>query len=58
MSCRKKKVLEELKLPVDCYKYIVKILVSVDMGKTYYYCGNSKYFKSKEDALKFQKEVI
>ena len=50
MGVKTKKQLEKLRFPVDGYGYIVKTLTSVDGGKTYYYCGISKYFRDKEKA--------
>ncbi len=51
--------LEALHFPVDGYLYIVKTIASVDGGQTFYYCGNSKYFKTEAEALEYktQKEL-
>lgn len=46
--------LEKLHFPVDGYLYIVKTLTSVDNGKTFYYCGNSQYFKTEEEAKEYK----
>lgn len=46
---------EELFLPVDGYTHIVKTLVSINGGQTFYYAGVSKYFKSEAEALSFLK---
>lgn len=58
MNCKtiKKVQLEQLHFPVDGYLYIVKTLTSVDGGKTFWYCGNSKYFKSKSEAMDYKKQ--
>ncbi len=50
--------LERLQFPVDGYLYTVKTISSVDGGQTFYYCGNSRYFKTEAEATayKAQKE--
>ena len=48
--------LEQLHFPVDGYLYIVKTLTSVDGGKTFWYSGNSKYFKTEAEALDYKKQ--
>ena len=48
--------LEELNFPVDGYYYIVKTLTSVDGGRTDYYCGHSRYFKTLEEARAYKAE--
>jgi len=37
------------------YPYNARILTSVDGGKNYYYCGNGRYCKTLEEAIKFIK---
>lgn len=46
--------LEPLHFPVDGYLYIVKTITSVDGGQTFYYCGNSKYFKTEAEAAAYK----
>ena len=50
--------IEKLNDPVGVnYNYNAKIFTSVDNGKTFYYCGNGKYFQTLEQAEAFKKEV-
>lgn len=42
--------IKELHFPVDGYLYDVQVLVSVDGGKSYYYCGNGKFCKTLAEA--------
>lgn len=51
-----KYTLEKLVFPVNGYFYYVMTWRSIDNGKTFYYCGDSKYFRTKEDALAYKKE--
>ena len=54
---RKVKI-QKLNEPVGVnYHYNAKIFTSVDNGKTFYYCGNGKYFQTLEQAETFKKEV-
>ena len=46
--------LEKLHLPVEGYSFIVKTITSVDGGQTFYYCGNSKYFKTEAEAAAYK----
>lgn len=48
--------IEKFNLPVDGYNYIVKTSTSVDGGKTFYYCGNSRYFRTLEEAEAYKTE--
>ena len=49
--------IEKLSEPVGVnYNYNAKIFTSVD-GKTFYYCGNGKYFQTLEQAETFKKEA-
>lgn len=41
---------EALAYPVDGYTHMVKTLTSVDGGRSFYYCGNSRYFRAKQEA--------
>ena len=54
---RKVKI-EKLSEPVGVnYNYNAKIFTSVDIGKTFQYCGNGKYFQTLKQAEEFKKEV-
>lgn len=56
MEIKNKYVMEKLHFSVDgIYNYIVKTLTSVDNGKTFYYCGISKYFQTKQKAENYIK---
>ena len=46
--------LEPLHFPVDGYLFIVKTITSVDGGQNFYYCGNSRYFRTEAEAAKIQ----
>lgn len=46
--------LQKLNLPVDGYSYIVETWRSVDNGKTFAYCGESKYFRTEEEAAAYK----
>lgn len=48
--------LEKLNLPVAEYSYIVQTWRSVDNGKTFAYCGESKYFRTEAEAAAFKAE--
>lgn len=45
-----------LHLPIEGYNFIVRTLTSVDGGQSYYYCGNSRYFKTEPEALAYKSE--
>ena len=49
--------LEPLHFPVDGYLYIVKMITSVDGGETFYYCGNSRYFKTQGEAEQYKSDL-
>lgn len=44
----------ELFLPVDGYTHIVQTLISINGGQTFYYAGNSKYFRSEAEANQYR----
>ena len=46
-----------LNFSFEGYTVNAQIYTSVDGGKTFYYCGNGKYFKTLEEALLFKAEV-
>jgi hypothetical protein len=49
-----KVVVEKLHFPIDNhYFYDVKILTSIDNGKSFWYGGNGKYARTLEEAEKF-----
>ena len=48
--------LEPLQMPVDGYLFIVKTLTSVDNGQTFYYCENSRYFRTEAEAAAYKEE--
>jgi hypothetical protein len=48
--------LERLHFPVDGYLYIVKTITSVDGGQNFYYCGNSRYFRTEAEAAAYKAE--
>ena len=50
-------MIEKLHFPVDGYQFIVSTLTSVDCGKNFYYCGNSKYFKTEQEALQYKEKL-
>lgn len=49
--------LVKLDFPVFNYNYQVKTWVSIDGGKNFYYCGDSKYFKTLKDAETYKNEM-
>ena len=50
-----KKKIEKLSFPVDGYNYNVQIVRSVDGGKTWWYTGFGKYFRTLEEAQEYAK---
>lgn len=48
--------LQKLYLPVNEYSYIVQTWRSVDNGKTFAHCGESKYFRTEAEAAAFKAE--
>ena len=49
--------LEKLYFPVDGYTHIVKMITSVDGGKTFYYAGNSRYFTGEDEAEQYKTDL-
>lgn len=49
-------LVEPLHFPVDGYLYIVRTETSIDGGQTFYYAGNSKYFRTEAEANAFAEE--
>lgn len=56
MEAIRQYTLEKLHFPVDGYLFLVKMITSIDGGKTFYYCGNSKYFKTEDEAQHYKAE--
>lgn len=48
--------LEPLRLPVDGYSFIVRTLTSIDGGRSFYYAGNSRYFRTEAEAAAYKAE--
>lgn len=44
--------ISRLNLPIEDYLYNVVVTTSIDGGNTFYYGGNGKYARSKEEAVK------
>lgn len=53
MKIMRKTTIDELAYPVQCYKYFVKIWISVDGGENYAYCGLGKFFKTEQEAQEY-----
>lgn len=56
MDAIRQYTLEKLHFPVDGYNFLVKLITSIDGGKTFYYCGNSKYFRTEQEAQLYKEE--
>lgn len=48
--------IEKLAFPVDGYNYNAQIWKSLD-GKNFFYCGFGKYFKTREEAEAYKKQI-
>ena len=57
MNAIRRYTLEKLHFPVDGYQFIVSMITSVDGGKNFYYCGNSKYFRTEQEAVEYKTEM-
>lgn len=44
---------EKLSFPVDGYEYNVQVLLSIDGGKNFYYCGIGKFCKTEQECQDF-----
>ena len=53
IDCLRRCRIRKLFFPVDCYKFDVQILTSIDGGKTWYYGGAGGYARTIKDALQF-----
>ena len=45
--------IEKTAFPIDGYNFNVQVLISVDGGKNFYYCGIGKFCKSEEEAAEY-----
>ena len=45
--------IEKPAFPVDGYNYNVKVLISIDGGENFYYCGIGKFCKTEEEAAEY-----
>ena len=58
MDMIKRYKVSKLAFPISDYKYNVQVLMSVDGGRNFYYCGIGRYCKSKEEALIYVSQRI
>ncbi len=56
MAVLRKYRVEKMDYSVDGYSYMVKLVTSLDGGKSFYYCGDGKYFKTEQEALQWKAE--
>lgn len=49
-NVKRKVTIDKLNLPVDNYNYDVKLLTSIDSGKTYCYAGFGRFAKTLKEA--------
>ena len=49
--------IKEMSFPVYGYNYNAMILRSVDGGKTFWYCGCGKYFRTFKEAETYKNEI-
>ena len=50
--------IHELHFPVDGYRFDVQVWRTADCGRTWYYCGEGKYFKTIEEVLAYQRDFL
>lgn len=43
--------------PVNGYKYNAEIFTSLDGGKTFWYTGNGKFFRTRKEAVAYKKKI-
>ena len=48
--------LEALQFPIAGYSHIVKTITSIDGGRTYYFCGHARYFRTAAEARAYKEE--
>lgn len=54
MDIKRKYNIENTSYPIDgIYNYNVQVLISVDGGNNYYYCGIGRFTKTLSDAHKY-----
>lgn len=53
---RNKVVISKFSVPMSGYKYNVKIITSVDRGKTWFYSGIGKFCKNLKEVLMARQE--
>ena len=53
MEVIRKFQIEKLAFNVDGFHYNVSVWISVDDGKTFYYCGIGKFCKTREDCKRY-----
>lgn len=49
--------IKKLTFLADGYSYNAQIWRSVDGGKTFWYCGSGKYFRTEEEAEAYKKQI-
>lgn len=52
-SVKHKYNIEKTAFPIDGYNFNVQVLISVDGGKNFYYCGIGKFCKTEEEAAEY-----
>ena len=52
-SVKHKYNIEKTAFPIDGYNFNVQVLISVDGGKSFYYCGIGKFCKTEEEAAEY-----
>ena len=52
-----KVVISRYSFPVDGYKWNAQVLTSIDNGKTWYYGGNGKFYKTRKEARDFRDQM-
>lgn len=53
---KRKYNIEKLNFPVDGYEYNAQVYISIDGGKSYYYCGIGKFTKTEQEAKEYCKQ--
>ena len=53
VSVKHKYNIEKTAFPIDSYNFNVQVLISVDGGKNFYYCGIGKFCKTEEEAAEY-----
>jgi len=53
---KRKYEVEKTSFPIDgVYNYSARVLISIDGGENYYYCGIGKFCKTEEEASEWCK---